>query len=217
VDAAGLRRLDALGIGRFAVWGISGGGPHALACAALLGDRVTAAASLAGAAPYDADGLDWLGGMGEDNLEEFAAVLAGREALEPLLETHRAALATATGKDLREQWATLLSPVDAEVLTAELADYLVESLHTGLASGVEGWVEDDLAFVQPWGFALDAIAVPVLVWQGDEDRFVPPSHGRWLAEHVPGADARLTAEDGHLTLLANRVPEVHAWLLERTR
>jgi pimeloyl-ACP methyl ester carboxylesterase len=208
---------DALGIGRFAVWGISGGGPHALACAALLGDRVTAAASLAGAAPYDADGLDWLGGMGEDNLEEFAAVLAGREALEPLLETHRAALATATGKDLREQWATLLSPVDAEVLTAELADYLVESLHTGLASGVEGWVEDDLAFVRPWGFALDAIAVPVLVWQGDEDRFVPPSHGRWLAEHVPGADARLTAEDGHLTLLAHRVPEVHAWLLERTR
>jgi len=208
---------DALGIDRFAVWGISGGGPHALACAALLGDRVTAAASLAGVAPYEADGLHWLQGMGEDNLEEFAAVLAGREALEPLLETHRAAFATVTGQGLREEWATLLSAVDAEVVTAELADYLVENVRAGLATGVEGWAEDDLAFVQPWGFALDAIAVPVLVWQGEEDRFVPPSHGRWLAEHIPGADVRLTAEDGHLTLMGHRVPEVHAWLLERAR
>jgi pimeloyl-ACP methyl ester carboxylesterase len=206
---------DALGIDRFAVWGISGGGPHALACAALLGDRVTGAASLAGVAPYEADGFDWLEGMGEDNLEEFAAVLAGREALEPLLETHRAAFATVTGEGLREQWATLLSAVDAEVVTAELADHLVEAVWAGLASGVEGWVEDDLAFVEPWGFALDAITVPVLVWQGEQDRFVPPSHGRWLVKHVSGADARLTAEDGHLTLMAHRIPEVHAWLLER--
>jgi pimeloyl-ACP methyl ester carboxylesterase len=204
---------DALGLDRFVVWGISGGGPHALACAALLGDRVTAAASLAGVAPYGAEGLDWLAGMGGDNLEEFAAVLAGREALEPLLDSHRAAFATATGEALREQWATLLSAVDAEVVTAELADHLVETVRAGLASGVEGWAEDDLAFVEPWGFALDAIAVPVLVWQGEEDRFVPPSHGRWLAEHVPGSDARLTAEDGHLTLMAHRVPAVHAWLL----
>jgi len=208
---------DALGIDRFVVWGVSGGGPHALACAALLGDRVTAAASLAGVAPYDAEGLDWLEGMGADNLEEFAAVLAGREALEPLLETHRAAFASVTGQGLREQWATLLSAADAAVVTAELADYLVENVRAGLATGVEGWVEDDLAFVEPWGFALDAIAVPVLVWQGEQDRFVPPSHGRWLADHVPGADARLTAEDGHLTLMEHRVPEVHAWLLEPGR
>jgi pimeloyl-ACP methyl ester carboxylesterase len=208
---------DALRIDGFVVWGVSGGGPHALACAALLGDRVAAAASLAGVAPYDAEGLDWLEGMGADNLEEFAAVLAGREALEPLLETHRAAFATVTGEGLRAQWATLLSAVDAEVATAELADHLVETVRAGLAPGVEGWVEDDLAFVEPWGFALDAITVPVLVWQGEEDRFVPPSHGRWLAEHVSGADARLTPEDGHLTLMEHRVTDVHAWLLERGR
>ena len=208
---------DALGIDRFAVWGISGGGPHALACAALLPDRVTAAASLAGVAPYEAEGLDWLAGMGEDNLVEFAAVVEGRAALEPLLESHRAAFATATGQDVREQWSTLLSPVDAEVATAELADYLVANVQAALASGVEGWVEDDLAFAEPWGFDLDTIAVPVLVWQGEEDRFVPPSHGRWLAEHVPGVDARISPEDGHLTLAEHRVPQVHAWLLEQGR
>ena len=209
--------LDALGHSRFVTAGWSGGGPHALACAALLPDRVTAAASLAGVAPYEAEGLDWLAGMGEDNLVEFAAVDEGRAALEPLLESHRAAFATATGQDVREQWSTLLSPVDAEVATAELADYLVANVQAALASGVEGWVEDDLAFAEPWGFDLDAIAVPVLVWQGEEDRFVPPSHGRWLAEHVPGVDARISAEDGHLTLAEHRVPQVHAWLLEQGR
>ena len=214
-DAAAV--ADALGIDRFAVWGISGGGPHALACAALCPERVTAAASLAGVAPYEAEGLDWLAGMGQDNLDEFAAVLEGRAALEPLLEAHRAAFASATGRDVREQWASLLSTVDAEVATAELADYLVANVKAALASGVEGWVEDDLAFVEPWGFDLDAIAVPVLVWQGDEDRFVPPSHGRWLAAHVPGVDARISPVDGHLTLAEHRVPEVHAWLLEQGR
>ena len=203
---------DALGVDRFAVWGVSGGGPHALACAALLGERVAAAASLAGVAPFDADALDWLEGMGEDNLEEFGAVLEGREALEPLLRAHAAAFETVTGDGIREQWATLLSEADAEVATAELADFLVADIRTALASGVEGWVEDDLAFVAPWGFDLGALAVPVLVWQGEQDRFVPPSHGRWLAERIPGAEVRLTEEDGHLTLIERRVPEVHAWL-----
>jgi pimeloyl-ACP methyl ester carboxylesterase len=208
---------DALGIDTLAVWGISGGGPHALACAALLTERVTAAASLAGVAPYEAEGLDWLAGMGEDNLDEFAAVVAGRATLEPLLERHRAAFATATGQDVREQWASLLSPVDVDVATAELADYLVANVQAALAPGVEGWVEDDLAFAEPWGFDLGAITVPVLVWQGEQDRFVPPSHGRWLAEHVPGVEARITPEDGHLTLAEHRLPEVHAWLLEQRR
>lgn len=212
-DAAAV--ADALGIERFGVWGISGGGPHALACAALLGDRVAAAASLAAPAPYGADGLDWLDGMGEDNVEEFGAALAGREALEPILRRQAAALADGSPADLRRAWETLLTPVDADALTDELAGFLFGNLTACLAPGVEGWLEDDLAFTADWAFDLGAIAVPLQVWQGEHDRFVPPAHGRWLASRIPGVDARLGDTDGHLTLFTQRVPEVHAWLVER--
>jgi pimeloyl-ACP methyl ester carboxylesterase len=212
-DAAAI--ADELELERFAVWGVSGGGPHALACAALLGDRVAAVASLASPAPYGADGLDWLAGMGEDNIEEFGATLEGRLALEPLLTRHAAGLAGASAEDLRSTWATLLAPVDAEVTTGRLAEYLLENMREALDPGVEGWIEDDLAFVAPWGFELDEILVPVLLWHGVHDRFVPFAHGRWLSERIPGVEARLTDEDGHLTLSERRVPDVHAWLLER--
>ncbi len=205
---------DALGLGRFGVWGVSGGGPHALACAALLPARVPAAASLAAVAPYDAPGLDWTEGMGEDNVVEFNATLAGREAITPYELAHRAAFAEATPDDLRTQWASLLTPVDAAVATADLAAFLLENVNEALAPGVDGWVDDDLAFVAPWGFDVADIGIPVLLLHGEHDRFVPPSHGRWLAERIPGVDARLSDEDGHLTLIEHRVPEVHAWLLE---
>ena len=206
---------DELDFGRFGVWGVSGGGPHALACAALLPDRVPAVASLASVAPYGSEGLDWTEGMGEDNIVEFNAVLEGREAIEPFELKHRAELAAAGPDDLRAQWATLLSPADAAVVTSDFADFLLLNTNTALAPGVEGWVEDDLAFVAPWGFDVEDIRTPVLLWQGEQDLFVPPSHGRWLAAHIPGVEAHISADDGHLTLIEHRVPEVHAWLLER--
>jgi pimeloyl-ACP methyl ester carboxylesterase len=206
---------DGLGLERICVWGISGGGPHALAAAALLPERVSAAASLAACAPYDADGLDWFADMGELNIEEFGVIFEGEEAHRAAMEKQRDGLLAAKPEELVEQWQTLLGPADREVATGAFAAELLEHMRAGIGPGGDGWLDDDLAFAKPWGFDLAAIRVPVLLWQGEQDRFVPPGHGRWLAERIPGVEARFTAEDGHLTLAQRRVPEVHAWLLER--
>ena len=206
---------DALGIERFVTWGISGGGPHALACAARLPDRVAAAAALASIAPPDADGLELTAGMGEDNVVEFGLAMEGRAALEPFLRELGPELLASTPQEVGEMLQSILSPPDQEAYHGGLAEYFVETLHAGLAPGVEGWVEDDIAFVTPWGFGLDEIAVPVLLLQGEQDLMVPPQHGRWLAGRIPGVDARILAGDGHLTLEITRMPDVLDWLLER--
>jgi pimeloyl-ACP methyl ester carboxylesterase len=191
---------DALGIERFLTIGFSGGGPHALACAALLPDRVRAAASVAGVAPFDADGLDWLAGQGQENLDEFAATEAGEGQLLAYLEAQATRVASARGSDIQASLGTLLSDVDRGVLTGEFADYLASSMREALTNGVWGWFDDDIAHVSQWGFELGAIARPVTIWQGGQDRFVPPAHGEWLAAHVPGARAQLRPEHGHLSL-----------------
>ena len=206
---------DVLGIERLCVWGISGGGPHALAAAALLPDRVIAAATLASVAPYDAEGLDFFEGMGEQNVEEFEKIFEGEEVHRAATETQRRQLLSATPDQLVEVWQTLLGPSDREVATGALAAFLLEHTRAGIGLSGDGWIDDDLAFASPWGFDLSSIHVPVQLWQGEQDKFVPYGHGVWLAEHIPGVDVRLTAEDGHLTLAERRVPEVHAWLVER--
>lgn|SRR3954447_8407497 len=207
---------DALGIERFSVWGISGGGPHALAAAALLPDRVIAAAALASVAPYDAEGLDYLEGMGEQNVEEFATIFEGEDAQRASTERHRNELLSATPEHLAEVWRSLLGPSDREVANGAHASFLLDHIRAGIGTSVDGWIDDDLAFVSPWGFDLASIRVPVQLWHGEQDKFVPYAHGVWLAAHIPGVDARLTPEDGHLTLAERRVPEVHAWLLEQS-
>jgi len=204
---------DALGLERFATWGISGGGPHALACAALCGERLTAAASLAGVAPYGVEGLDWLAGMGEDNVKEFELVLAGEEALRPGLERERAELLATTPEDLRQAFDTLLGDADRAATTGSLAGWLHDSMTHGLHDTGDGWIDDNLAFVAGWGFDPSAIDRPVLIVQGGDDRFVPKSHGEWLAAQVPGCDAWIDDAHGHLTLLEQLVPDVHTWLL----
>jgi pimeloyl-ACP methyl ester carboxylesterase len=206
---------DALGIGRFATWGASGGGPHALACAALLGDRVAAAATFAGAAPYGEPDLDFMAGMGEDNVKEFGAALEGEAAVRPLLEEFSAGVAGATPEQLADEMRTLLSPPDAAALTGELAEHLYGSFRTATKRGVDGWLDDDLAFTTAWGFDLGAIAVPVQLWQGGQDLMVPPAHGEWLARHVPGAEVHISPPDGHLTVVEHNLGEVHAWLTAR--
>jgi pimeloyl-ACP methyl ester carboxylesterase len=206
-----VRVVDSLGIERFATWGVSGGGPHALACASLLPGRVVAAAAIGSPAPFDADGLEWYAGFGEGNVIEFGAAEKGEVALRPLLEQEHAARAAGGVAALRDGLATLLSGADAEALDGPLADYLYDPI---AAKGVvDGWIDDDLAFVRPWGFELGSISVPVLIRHGEQDRFVPPAHARWLADHIPAAEAQITAGDGHLTLYEDGIAGVHSWVL----
>jgi pimeloyl-ACP methyl ester carboxylesterase len=214
--AADVRAICAeLGIDRLAMWGISGGGPRVLACAALLPDLVTAAASLASLAPLDAEGLDWFAGMGALNADDTRLFLRDREAARAKLDADREEILGASAADVVKGLQTLLSPTDAAALNDGLADFLVYCDHEGLAPGNEGWWDDGVAHCTPWGFELSAISVPVLLMHGRQDQFVPFGHGQWLAAHIPGVEARLLDHDGHLTLLTNRVPEVHAWLKER--
>jgi pimeloyl-ACP methyl ester carboxylesterase len=207
--------LDALGVERFATYGTSGGGPHALACAALLPDRCAAAATIAGVGPADAPDLDFLAGMGEGNHVEFGAAAEGREPLVAFCEADAAGLAAIGPEELAEAIRPHLSDVDAAALTGELAAHLHSSMVEGLAPGVDGWVDDDLAFLAPWGFDVGALRVPTLIWQGEQDLMVPGDHGRWLREHVAGAEGEVLSGEGHLTLFVNRVGDVQRWLRDR--
>jgi pimeloyl-ACP methyl ester carboxylesterase len=207
--------LDALGVERFATWGHSGGGPHALACAALLPERCVAAATLASVAPYGVDGLDWLDGMGEANVQDFEAVLAGPEALEPVILRDQAEMFSAGPDGLRQAMLTILSPVDQAAFTADVAEWIYAVMAEGSAERIEGFRDDNLACVAPWGFDPADIGVPVLLLQGVQDLMVPPGHGRWLAASIPGVEAEISDAEGHITLLTGRVPEVHEWLLAR--
>jgi pimeloyl-ACP methyl ester carboxylesterase len=211
--AADVRAIcAALGIRRLGIWGISGGGPHALATAALLPDLVAGAASLASPAPWGAEGLDWFEGMGQDNVDDFRLLHEDREAARAKTEKDREEALARSADDLAKGLGSLLTPTDAAVLTGDLAEYLTYATHEGLAPGSEGWFEDGEAEAGSWGFELADISVPVLLVHGREDKFVPFGHGAWLAGHIPGVDARLLNHDGHLTLLKNRIPEVHSWL-----
>lgn len=200
--------LDHLGIDRAHVVGWSGGGPHALAGAVLAPDRVAGALLLAGVAPSSADGLDWTAGMGADNIAEFGAARAGEGPLRAFLEAAHDELAAVTGDELAASLASLLPAVDLASLERDgLADDLAAGFRGAISSGVDGWLDDDLAFVSPWGFDPTEPRAPVHVWQGDADLMVPFAHGEWLAGRVPGARARLLPGEGHLSLVADRVDE----------
>jgi pimeloyl-ACP methyl ester carboxylesterase len=191
--------MDGMGASRCLVAGWSGGGPHALAC----GARLPAAAGvlvIAGVAPCEADGLDWMAGMGEENVAEFSAALKGEGELRPYLLGVREHLADVTPEGIIDALETLLPDVDRAVLTGEFAQDMVTSFGEALRAGVEGWLADDLAFARPWGFDLAEIPVPVAIWQGSVDLMVPFAHGRWLASRMPGAAAHLEDGEGHLSI-----------------
>ncbi len=174
-DAAAI--LDHLGIERCVVAGWSGGGPHALATAARLPERVAGVLSIAGVAPYDAPGLDYTAGQGQQNVDETLLALEGEAALRPLVEDDAAGLREVDAAGIVEQLHTLLPPVDVEMLTDEFGADLAAQFHEAFRVGVDGYLDDSLAFVRPWGFSLDEITVPTFIWQGDQDLMVPFAHG----------------------------------------
>jgi pimeloyl-ACP methyl ester carboxylesterase len=202
---------DALGIQQFVVTGASGGGPHALAAAARLPKRVIRAECNVSAAPSDAPDLDWFDGMDPENVKEFGWALEGEETLVPEL----ARLADEWLGRLAEDPATLLgdfqlSEADQTVLQDQMVrERMRKSIREALASGVWGWVDDDLAFVKPWAFEVEEIRVQVQVRYGAGDVLVPVGHGAWLARHVPNANVIIDHEAGHLS-----TPDEH---LERLR
>lgn len=193
-----VRIADRFGIERFAVVGHSGGGPHALACAALLPGRVLAAVSIAGLAPYGAENLDWFAGMRPSGQAGLRAALAGRaakaahEASQP--EFDRALFTERDWAALSGQWAWFDSVVGP-----------------ALANGPGGLIDDDIAYVTPWGFDCAQISRPVLLLHGDQDRMVPKGHGEWLARHCPAAELWLQPGDGHISVLS-AAPCALEWL-----
>lgn len=211
-DAAAL--ADHLGVERFLTAGWSGGGPHALACAALLPDRVRAAATIAGVAPYDAEGLDWTAAMGEDNQIEYPTAARDPDELLHWMEPHVKDLRVVEPGDIVADLRSIISEVDEGALDGPLGALLAESFHRAFAEGPWGWYDDDLAFVRWWGFDVGAIRVPVSIWQGRHDLMVPFSHGEWLVAHVPTARSRLRPDHGHLSLAVGSIGEIFDDLLE---
>jgi pimeloyl-ACP methyl ester carboxylesterase len=217
VDVAGdtAAVLDELGADTFVTIGWSGGGPHTLACAAALPGRCLAAASVAGVAPYRAQGLDWLAGMGPENVDEFGAATAGEAVLTTFLDSAAAALGTVTGADVAQALGGLVIAADQAALTGDFADYVAAALRASMNTGIAGWRDDDLAFVQDWGFSLDPPrAAPVAIWQGDQDKMVPFAHGEWLAANIPGARAHLLPGEGHLSLTVSSLDRILDDLLD---
>jgi pimeloyl-ACP methyl ester carboxylesterase len=196
---------DALGIGRFTVLGHSGGGPHALACAALLPERVIAVVSVSAPAPFDADGLDWFAGSPPGIAAENRAATGGRAAL----EAHWAQ--DESGQDMSD----LFTEADIAALGGTWA-WLAGVAAKAMEQGHEGYLEDTLASVRPWGFRPDAIRVPVLVMHGADDKMVPYGHGEWLAARCPAAEVRIVPGAGHITVL-DSAPEALTWLAARVR
>lgn len=212
-DVAAL--ADTLGIERFAVIGGSGGGPHALAVAARLPERVTKVTCAVGIAPYDAPDLDFLEGMDPLNVQELDWALHGEEVLVPELEREATEMlervAADPAKIIGDEWG--LSEADrAELARTERHEIIRQSTSEAVRNGVWGWVDDDLCFVRPWGFDIAEIRVPTRVTYGTTDVLVPRGHGEWLARNVPGAEVVIEEGHGHIPD-PDLVTERYGWLV----
>jgi len=206
---------DHLGIGRFSVTGGSGGGPHSLAVAARLGERVVRARCAVGFAPFGAEDLDFFGGMDPLNVTEFSWALEGEQRLVPELSRELQQMGERVAVDpskwLGDDWE--LDEADRAVMSrTDMSEMIRESTEDIVRGGVWGWVDDDLAFLKPWGFELSEITVPVEVRYGARDVLVPAAHGSWLGRNVPGAVVVVEEAEGHLGD-PDKVVERMRWLV----
>jgi pimeloyl-ACP methyl ester carboxylesterase len=202
-----------LGVRALGVIGLSGGGPHAIACAALLEDLVPRVVSLAAVAPFDAEGLDWFKDTGEWNVEETKLFLADREAARAKYEQDVDALRSMTVAEQHAEYASIYSDLDLRTMEGPFGEFLDASTKLGLALSIEGPWDDEYAFVTPWGFDVAQISTPLRLRQGRQDLMVPYGHGEWLAAHIPSAEPFLSEDESHLSLL-NHLGEDLAWLAE---
>jgi len=192
---------DALGIDRFAVMGHSGGGPHALACGALLPERVLGVVSVSGLAPFGAEGLDYFAGMAEPGAASLRAAVQGRVTKERFEAT------------ADEDGDGGFIPADLAALEGEWS-WFISVVRPAIENGQGALIDDDLAYVSPWGFDPARVAAPTLLVHGGRDRVVPSSHGEWLGRHCPSAELRLHPEDGHISVLLSGGAALE-WLRER--
>jgi pimeloyl-ACP methyl ester carboxylesterase len=205
---------DQLGLESFSVVGRSGGGPHALAAAAELSDRVDRTAVLVGIAPSNAKGLDWLTGMTDANVREYeTADNDWAKHVERLrIQAERVRRDPESMVDVLEKQMTVpdLKVVDDVVIRRLLAETYLEALR----QGPFGWIDDVYAFRSAWGFRLDEITVPVLLWHGADDNFSPVSHARWLAKEIPHAEIRIHEDTAHFGAV-EVLPEILSWLVDK--
>jgi pimeloyl-ACP methyl ester carboxylesterase len=198
--------LDSFGITSFISIGWSGGGPHALATTLARGCK--GAISLAGVGAYGVGDLDFLEGMGPENHEEFGEALLGTDALEIWMEKNAVAYKEITADEIREALGGLVGDADKAALAGAFAEENATSFRKGLAVSFDGWIDDDIAFIQPWGFDLSAITLPIILWQGDQDLMVPHAHSYWLEKHIPTAQLKFVEGHGHLSLISTYKEEI---------
>ncbi len=191
---------DALGIEKFHVAGGSGGGPHALAVAARLADRVLAVECWVSPGPIDAIDFDFRAGMDPENVQEFGWAMESEEVLHRALVGEAEQLLGQFSNDSENPLADIdFGEADLELMARpDVQTSMAEMVAEAFRTGVWGWVDDDLAMIEPWGFDLDEINVPVTIRYGTKDVLVPAAHGEWLSRHVPGARVVVDDSGGHL-------------------
>jgi pimeloyl-ACP methyl ester carboxylesterase len=193
---------DAIGIERFYITGGSGGGPHSMAVAARVPDRVIAAEASVSPVPYDLDGFDFFAGMDPENIKEFSWALDGEQTLHRELTRIAAQILqrVEAGRSEDALGDFELDPSDRAVLGRDdMKQMFAEMFRHAFVNGVWGWVDDDLAMLKPWGFDISEITVPITIRYGSKDVLVPAAHGDWLAAHVPNAKVFVAGDAGHLS------------------